>query len=215
MLDNVPPPPRPIFHSAMLRKIIGEFLTDRYRPPRASDLEQLAIALNRIHTNYVLAVTVWKASKPRADNIKAAVATLALFFEERRQACLEGHISAQVIENEKHLSDRFFSFVEALERHDFQLDMDAGLLTPDIEGWRQIAEVVAGFFIAAMAPNNGGKILGRSNDGPLPQFVARVIPLITGEEPSVGNVANQLKDEARKRAHAQAAAQAEPGQSGI
>ena len=194
MLDDTQPAQRPVFTPILLRDIVGGFLTDRFTPPGLADLEPLARALNRIRGAYTFADTTANASKPAADKVRAAIETLTLFFEERKQFCASARgIAAQVIRDEEHLYNQFNNFAEALRAHDFQLDIDAGLLMPTLDGWRPIAEFIASAFIAAMERNNRGKKLGRSNDGPVAEFTSRVIPLITGEAPSVGNVARQLK----------------------
>lgn len=130
-----------------------------------------------------------------------ALEILEVFFEERKKACCS--VSIEIAESEQRLYDQFHDFVRA-KAHDFQLDMDAGLLMPEIDDWRDIAVVVAGAFKVAMYPQK----FGLSNDDPAPRFVAKVIPLMTNQSPSVFNVGKHLKDQARLHQRAKA----KPGQ---
>jgi hypothetical protein len=50
-----------------------------------------------------------------------------------------------------------------------------------------------------MAPQE----FGRSNQGPVPRFVAAVMPLMAGESPTVAAVAQHLKRVARRKSSQQ------------
>jgi hypothetical protein len=73
-------------------------------------------------------------------------------------------------------------------------------------GWKFLACVLPDDFANALKPANPTYTPGISEAGPLARVVAAVVPLITGEEPSVASVAKQLKD-ARKARRKQAARQ--------
>jgi hypothetical protein len=73
-------------------------------------------------------------------------------------------------------------------------------LIPPAERWHDLADTIAHFFIVAMRPNNPTVRFGRSNDGPVPRFVASIIPFITGDTPDVAAVGQHLKRIARKKA---------------
>jgi hypothetical protein len=60
---------------------------------------------------------------------------------------------------------------------------------PAAGAWRDVADDIANVYFEMMGSTNRGI----SNNGPAPRFVAAVIPFVTGEEPSVENVAVHLK----------------------
>jgi hypothetical protein len=65
-------------------------------------------------------------------------------------------------------------------------------------GWRDLAVRISGDLLYALASTNSNIDLGISNDGPVPRFVAAVLPMITGDSPTVANVAKVLKDRKRE-----------------
>jgi hypothetical protein len=152
----------------------------------------LANSLNLIHGAFTFAGKTGNQSKPMAEAVKGALEVLISFFEKRKQACCaEGGArrpSDQIVEAEKLLYDQFHRFLQAMETHNFELDMDAGLLMPHLDSWRPLAEPIANAFRAAMHQE-----FGRSNTGPVARFVATVVPFITDELPSVENVGKHLK----------------------
>jgi hypothetical protein len=189
-------PSRP-FSVAILRSILDNVLKQPQTKPGKEDLETLANSLNRIHSAFSFATKTGNQSKSTAGEVRGALQILVSFFEKRKQACYpEGRRGPgdQIVEDERVLYDKFQSLSRAMETHDFQLDMDAGLLMPHLDSWRPIAELIAGAFSLAM-----GRQFGRSNNGPSARFVAAVVPLMTQEQPSVENVGKHLK---APRAHA-------------
>ncbi len=164
-----------------------------------AELAALADDLNKIRGTYVFATTIANRSGAMADEVIGAIAVLMNFFDERKKACLKpvghrpvihpitGRDAAEIIESEKGLRARFYDFLHAMKAHDFQLDMDGALSMPLIENWHDLALIITSAFKACMRKNNGFHFGGQSNDGPLPRFVAAVIPAITGENPSVGS----------------------------
>jgi hypothetical protein len=191
----------PVFTVGKLRTILND-IQKRGIKPSSFDLEQLARMLNQTHDLFTFAVNTANKSKPAADKVRDALEVLRCVFEERQQACCAEDgtklPSARIVEDEKRLFNQFNSFLQAMEAHHFELDMDAGLLMPHIDGWRPLAESIASAFKATMSRTNPGLKLGHSNDGPVPRFVAAVVPSITGETPKVFNVGKHLKDYARK-----------------
>jgi hypothetical protein len=190
------------FTTTSLRPIMDGVLKRGQKMPDESDLEWLASYLNLTYHQFSFAKAVANNSKPVADSVSAALATLTEFFETRWQTCFpktgKGP-SAGVIESERRFRSRFQALLRAFEQHDFPLDMDAGLLMPHMDNWRSIAKPVASAFKTAMQRNNPTHPFGRSNRGPVPRFVAAAIPMITGERPSVENVAKHLKDQAHRK----------------
>jgi hypothetical protein len=67
------------------------------------------------------------------------------------------------------------------------------------DSWRCLAEDIADALRLSFASTNPTTTLGASNDGPVPRFIAAVVPLITGESPNVGNVAQCLKTATRDK----------------
>jgi hypothetical protein len=195
------PERRPPFTADSLRLILDGVLKRGTKPGHA-DLATLAKYLNLVHGTFRFAVKVANKSKPAADKVSEAFAVLMHFFEERRSACqVENSVrpSVEIVESEKQLYNDFYGFVRTFEAHEFNLDMDAGLLMRHIDHWHDLAEMIAGAFKVAMSRNNDQQTLGLSNDGPVPRFVAATIPLITGEKPSAQAVGKWLKDQARAR----------------
>jgi hypothetical protein len=187
-------PGREPFTVSNLQKILEhDVLKGQIMP---SDLNALAWALNEIHGAFWFRKTTAPESqfkRVRAERVRDAIQVLMCFFDQRRQAWRAA--STEVVDRERRLYDLFSDFVHAMTVHDFQLDMDvdAGAMMPRLESWRHVAEVVASAFTIAMFPQE----FGRSNKGPVARFVAAVMPLMTGESPSVVNVAQHLKITAR------------------
>jgi len=114
------------------------------------------------------------------------------------------HRTAFLLEGEKRLCDQWDRFVQAVEEHTFSLEMDMDErgamwdmdeyrpMMPDHSSWSGLDEMIANAFRLAMARNNPTQKLGRTNSGPVPRFVAAVVPLITGEKPPVTAVGKHL-----------------------
>jgi len=181
------------FTAANLWEILDAVLRQPQAKPSKEAVKRLAATLNRIHNVFNFAKQIGNNSKVTADRVSEALEILEVFFEERKKACCS--VSTEIAESEQRLYDQFHDFVRAMEAHDFRLDMDAGLLMPEIDNWRDIVVVVAAAFKVAMYPQK----FGLSNDGPVPRFVAKVIPLMTNQSPSVFNVGKHLKDQARQQ----------------
>jgi hypothetical protein len=65
------------------------------------------------------------------------------------------------------------------------------------ERWLTVAGALIEDFHNVMSPANPQLKLGLSHNGPLARFFAAIVPFLTGEHPTPGSVATQLK--ARKR----------------
>jgi hypothetical protein len=174
--------------------------------PNMANLNQLAWELNDIHGAFWFRKTTLPesdAKQARAKRVRDAIETLRGFFEERQRAwrSINSATNPKTIRRERELYKEFHQFVWSMQTHVFELDMDVdnAVLMPRLERWRQVANVVADAFRIAMLPQE----LGLSNNGPLARFVKVVMPLMTGEDPSIANVAKHLKDKARARAYQQ------------
>jgi hypothetical protein len=62
------------------------------------------------------------------------------------------------------------------------------------KGWKAIALNISACLLDALTDANPGFRPGISGDGPVPRFVAAVIPTITSEKPAPGYVGNFLKE---------------------
>jgi hypothetical protein len=181
------------FDGPMLRTTLENenVLKRPQKKPSKAQLDELALHLNFIRATFQFAKNVGNDSKPAADRVKDAIQSLIGFFDKRRSACFPKNGAgpgAAIVENEEQLRLQFDCFLRAMRAHNFQLDMDAGLLMAHLDSWRPLAEPIASAFCAAMHQK-----FGRSNSGPVPRFVAAVIPFITDERPSVENVGKHLK----------------------
>ena len=165
------------FTTADVRQILNDVLKVPAKPPNKEALRRLVASLNRIRGVFNFATQTGKKSRVTADQVSDALAVLTAFFEERERQY--GSVSTEIVESEQWLSRRFQTFVRAMEAHEFRLDMDAGLLMPEIKNWRHIAVAVAAAFKAAMHPQK----MGLSNDGPVARFVARVHAVDDGRKP--------------------------------
>jgi hypothetical protein len=183
-------PPRHRFSIGGLRDILR---TIKLKPPPAANLKRLAFGLNQTSGIFAFSNKYADASQRQAGDVEGAVKTLMLFFERRSEACRRLSGNTEAFRREEQLYNHFRTFLEAMQAHPFNLDMDTARFMVPLDTWRQIADLLAGKFRLAMEPQK----IGTSNNGPLPRFVAAVIPLITGETPAVPNVAKHLKDSAR------------------
>ena len=84
-------------------------------------------------------------------------------------------------------------FVAIAENYSVITDLD----TYVGERWLTVAGALIEDFHNAMSPANPQLKLGLSHNGPLARFFAAIVPFLTGEHPTPGSVATQLK--ARKR----------------
>jgi hypothetical protein len=183
-------PPRHRFSVAILRKILKDVLkASHHKPPSREMLEWLVFMLNQKSGTFAF-ITKHADSEQQADDVASALRTLSLFFERRRKAFSQLPDDAELAQRERQLYNQFYDFLDTMEKHEFDLDMDTVLTMARIDTWRQIAEGIASCFRVAMAP----QVIGESNDGPQARFGAKVIPLITGETPTVGTVGKHLKD---------------------
>jgi len=203
MKSNLP------FTPERLKLIFDEVLKGNTRRPPVNQLRELAQSLNLIHGVFTFYSTVEKQSRIRGETVRGALMALVTFFEERRQELLTRFPSqeaatgtrgaAETIEAEGRLYDSFCKFVQAMEGHPFNLDMDGNpLMRRELKNWHSLAQDIAEPARIALRFNNPTMLFGRSNDGPLPRFVAAVIPEITGERPSITAVGKHLKLLARK-----------------
>jgi hypothetical protein len=186
------------FTVSNLKKILRESVLKRQAMPDEQRIMELAEVLNHVHSAFCFHNESRSASifrRRRTQNVIDAIHILICFFDLRNQDCR--NLRAGVVIRERKLRQAFYDFVKAFRGHTFELPMDADptALMPDLKGWRSIAEVVASAFTVAMHPTK----IGHSNTGPIPRFVAAVLPLLTGETPSIGNVAQHLKKAARAR----------------
>jgi hypothetical protein len=182
------------FYCADVRRILSETLRGRQRPPDREETERLTLSLNLVAGAYQFAKK-FASAKPQSTNVQGALETLMAFFDERREECRGLCPASKVAFAEYQLYNKFRQLIAAFEEHPFELDMDTVLVMPDYnKDWHDIAYSVAQIFRTAMQAHNPNEVFGRSNGGPVPRFVAAVMPTITGGEfPTLAAVAQHLK----------------------
>ena len=190
-------PDHPFSIETLRQLLMTSVLKQSQRPPAKADLHRLVISLNRIAGTFAFAVHVANASKPMAAEAQNAIDVLVTFFKRRQQEASR-YKGSDIAQREADLATSFNDFLRKLIAHKFDLDMDVGLTMPVIDHWHDVAERVASDFKIAMIETMGPRNLGLSNEGPIPRFVAAVIPQITGEHPSVGAVGKFLKERAKQ-----------------
>jgi hypothetical protein len=193
-------PGREPFAASNLQKILGDDVLKGQNMP--NDLNALAWSLNDIHGAFWFRKTTapeTQFKQATAERVAEAIQVLMCFFDQRRQGWRAA--PAGVVDRERQLYSLFRDFVHGMTAHEFRLEMDTdhAALMPPLESWRHVAEAVAGAFRIAMFPQE----FGRSNKGPVPRFVAAVMPLMTGESPTVSAVAQHLKRVARGKSSQQ------------
>ena len=201
---NLPEQPqRGPFTVANLRTLLRDtVLKGNQTMPSVAALHDLASILNSLRGLYAFLSKDTKDAKRRADKVRDAFSTIQEFFEERAEACGwtdTPKVDTKTYAVEQALYNHFYSFMEAFRDHPFDLDMDADVIAGYLNGWHSIAGKIACSFKGAMADTTNGAAFGLSNEGPIPRFVAAIIPIITGETPSIQAVGKWLKDEARKK----------------
>jgi hypothetical protein len=188
------------FTEAAVLQLARDALKGNSIPPTQvdEDIRRLTFCLNMALGLYRSGQEIVIPSNRRAEQVRKAISVLAEFFDERRPR--SKHADAKTRKMEVRLRRRFGTFLDAMKKHEFGLDMDAGVLMPELPDWHALADILASAFRLAMQPH--GLSLGNSNNGPLARFVAAVIPRITGEEPSVEAVGKHLMRIARKKSKA-------------
>ena len=200
------PQPLPTLSVEDLRELLRRVLKNDEKMPSRADLTELARQLQVyrwLHLHYVeqlkpQAVSAKKARqaaeylgdhlrKIRADTIAATTTPLGSL--EFVKASLGRDIAAMksVEVGIKYL------LTESIALH------PSTTSTAPFEKWKDLAVALSGAFVDALRPNNPTVQFGRSNDGPVPRFVAEIIPYVTGEAPTTTAVGKVLKDLRRPR----------------
>ena len=98
-----------------------------------------------------------------------------------------------------------------IEQH--QQAIDAATRRPsNYKCWRDVAPFIGTSLIGAIQIENPDYKIGISEGGPVTRFVAAIIPLITGDEPSEANVRRCLIDARNDRKNEEKSFLSNPGQ---
>lgn len=193
------------FTIPIIREILDRVLERPQTRPGSDELTIFIRLLNSIYRAFKYSQEIGGTSN-EAQQVSEAFRVLEDYFEERREACQgDPSLSAAAIERERTLYNQFVRFLKKFHTHDFLLEMDWVGMRSSFEDWHDLAEPIANGFQVIMARNKCR--LGRSNEA-VPRFVAEVIPLITGERPTIAAVGQHLKL-ARQRRKGQNATKAD------
>ncbi len=193
------------FTAASLRELFEATLRIKGKghTPKTENLFRLAGFLNALRAMYWNYNKIWKKEAAGSDGMTELMYQLRALMQwrfERFTAFLSEEVvteaSADFVNRERALYTKFHELELAFSAADVSPTMNIGALAPTYEGWRSIAEMVSTAIQNAMLPSN--RPMGLGSDGPISRLVAAIIPKITGDEPSVGNVALCLKKKAKQ-----------------
>ena len=165
----------------------------RLHVPQKRERAQVVTLLSMIDSAYHN-----RAGQMLAIDARYAIWILGHFFEKRGQACQEGGVDPQVVENELRMRAKFDGFVEAMNAHPRMLDMDAASGMLPYKSWRDFDHWIAYAFKLALEPCNREK-LGFTTEGPIARLTNAAIEVITDKAPGVRNVGQHLKQPYQKR----------------
>jgi hypothetical protein len=165
--------------------------------PGDAEIAELARILNGWQAHYLIEQNTRPLRELQRDAC-AALTALADVFRQLR--VLTARFEANAVQDQappailailrKRLAeiDAARDFIAAAEGFSVWEDPS---LPPDC--WQWLAHVLPIDFENAMHSTNPNYKTRISHNGPLPRFIAAVVPLLTGEHPSVESVATQLK----------------------
>jgi len=191
----------PPFTLEGVRALLAPPVLKRGFPPNRDRLNGLVTRLNQWKGAVRRYQETWRPSGDRTSAARRAAETLLEELPHLRsdlRRMIEEHESlpAFMVQQTQHEIEALDTIQTGLTRllNESMVLMPITMVVPQMEKWRHIAVGISDDFCEAMRPTNPTLPLGRSNDGPVPRFVAAVIPGITGEHPSVQNVGKHLKE---------------------
>jgi hypothetical protein len=177
------------FTADILGELMPDVIAPRLKMPTKDALEKLASILEGWRIEY------WRAQHIEPLQHKAAITSLDLLSTlmglREKYSAINGAgngILADRIETIDHAREaigRLFNKWIAIEH--------SGDLT-----WHWLANVLPVDFATAIQTTNPTYKIGIGHAGPLARFIEKIVPLLTGEQPTVGTVATQLKDFRKK-----------------
>lgn len=160
-----------------------------HRPPSIRECHWLAESLNSL--GFMAKAELWRRSLRQAlDMLEESLPRERDYWVARLREW-SGVMRLGAVARIQAL-DTLAGGIEAVRR---LKDYDA---TPPVEQWHDFAPDLARMFREAMERANPGLRLGLSDKGPVAQYVAAVIPYITGDRPTSNAVARHLQRQKAK-----------------
>ncbi len=187
----------------MLRELLKlHVLGKRLKMPADAEIEQLARVLNFWRSHYQEGQTFRPLNqrKRKARDALAALEDSCAILRDDTQRHLASAIEDAAPSGALEMLGRRLDEIGAMEKFvaiTENYSVIADLETYVGERWPTVAGALIEDFHNAMLPANPQLKLGFSHNGPLARFFAAIVPFLTGEHPTPGSVATQLK--ARKR----------------
>ena len=174
----------------------------RLKMPADAELEELARVLNVWHSDYYGDQTyrLLNQTKKKARDALAALKDSCANLRDDTRRHVRSAIEDAAPSSVHETLGRRLDEIGAIEKFlasAKNYSVIAGLDSLVGERWLTVAGALTEDFRNAMLPGNPELKLGLSHDGPLARFFAAIVPFLTGEHPTPGSVATQLKG--RKR----------------
>jgi hypothetical protein len=187
---------------AEIEELTRPLNVSRLKMPADAELKELARVLNGWHEHYRVDQT-YRALNQTRKQARDALATLKHSCANLRKDTRR-HVASAIEDAapdwvHKTLGRRLDEigaiekFLATAENYSVIADLDSLVG----ERWLTVAGALIEDFHNAMSPANPQLKFGLSHNGPLARFFAAIVPFLTGEHPTPGSVATQLK--ARKR----------------
>jgi hypothetical protein len=193
----------PQFNKEMLRELLKlHVLGNRLKMPADAKIGELARILNFWRSRYQVGQTyrpLNQRKKKARDALAAFKSSYAILRDDTQRHLASATEDAAPRGVLKTLARRLDE-IGAMEK--LIAIVENSSVIADLEDfvgerWLTVAGALIEDFRNAMLPANPQLKLGFSHNGPLARFFAAIVPFLTGEHPTPGSVATQLK--ARKR----------------
>jgi hypothetical protein len=193
-LQDVPPFTLESLRDLLANEVIGPKLT----MPGNDQIAELARILNGWQEHYFIEQDMRYVVEIKKEAL-TALTTLDKAYSQLKEvhqrfeadAMNEGAPSAicEILESKLVEIEVVQGFIAKMESSTVLAETSSG---PD-RGWLWLAHVLPKDFRNAMLPNNPTFGDGIGHNGPLARFIAAVTPSLTGQRPTRGSVATQLK----------------------
>jgi hypothetical protein len=191
------------FNEEMLRELLKlHVLGKRLKMPADAEIKKLARVLNlwRSHYQERQIYRPLNQRKKKARDALAALKTSCAILRDDAQRHLAGATEDAAPSGVLKMLARRLGEIGAIEK--FLANAENYSVIADLdnyvgERWPTVAGVLIEDFHNAMLPANPQLKIALSHNGPLARFFAAIVPFLTGEHPTPGSVATQLK--VRKR----------------
>lgn len=181
-----------LFTVDSLKEILGNVLKAPQKEMGPKKLLILVQALNNIRKNlddYKFAQTLAAIQHERfiefIDNLRAFVHN-----QSKYELLSLNDFEKEIHKKSRIALDAFNELAQYFVKNGILVVNGSDIVFSKRKNWHNIAATIATHFTYAMV----GQKLGTSNEGPVARFVHAVIPMITGETPTLGAVAKRLKD---------------------